>query len=140
VIDAGTRPEQLCLEITESQHVDDSAIETLQALRALGCTIALDDFGVGYSSLAALGRLPVDIVKIDREFTGRMDEPAGADLVAALITLADALGLEVIAEGIETAEQCDALRAFGCRYGQGFLFARPMPADEYVRWHSSLGG
>jgi EAL domain-containing protein (putative c-di-GMP-specific phosphodiesterase class I) len=133
VLDAGTPPDHLCLEITESHRVDDSAVDTVRALRALGCKIALDDFGVGYSSLAALARLPIDMVKIDREFTAGLGAPSGRDLVAALITLANRLGLEVIAEGIETTEQREILASVGCRQGQGFLLAGPLSANELAR-------
>ena len=105
----------------------------MRALRALGCKIALDDFGVGYSSLAALARLPIDMVKIDREFTAGLGVPSGRDLVAALITLANRLGLEVIAEGIETTEQREILAGVGCRQGQGFLLAGPLSAHELAR-------
>jgi EAL domain-containing protein (putative c-di-GMP-specific phosphodiesterase class I) len=126
----GLPPERLCLEVTESIAVDDgAAIETMHALRAMGCQIALDDFGVGYSSLAALGRLPVDVIKIDQAFVRRLSTPDGPALVAAVVTLAKALGLQVIAEGIETEEQRDELLRLGCTLGQGFLIARPGPPE-----------
>jgi EAL domain-containing protein (putative c-di-GMP-specific phosphodiesterase class I) len=126
----GLPPERLCLEVTESIAVDDgAAIETMHALRSMGCQIALDDFGVGYSSLAALGRLPVDVIKIDQAFVRRLSTPDGPALVAAVVTLAKALGLQVIAEGIETEEQRDELLRLGCTLGQGFLIARPGPPE-----------
>jgi EAL domain-containing protein (putative c-di-GMP-specific phosphodiesterase class I) len=127
----GLPPERLCLEVTESTAVDDgAAIETLRTLRAMGCQIALDDFGVGYSSLAALGRLPVDVLKIDQGFVRRLSTPDGPALVAAVVTLAKALGLQVIAEGIETEEQRQMLIDLGCTLGQGFLIARPGPPER----------
>jgi len=96
----------------------------------MGCQIALDDFGVGYSSLAALGRLPVDVVKVDQAFVRRLSTPDGAALVAAVVTLAKALGLQVIAEGIETEDQRQTLIDLGCTLGQGFLIARPGPPER----------
>jgi len=127
----GLPPERLCLEVTESTAVDDgAAIETMRTLRAMGCQIALDDFGVGYSSLAALGRLPVDVVKIDQAFVRRLSTSDGPALVAAVVTLAKALGLQVIAEGIETEEQRQTLIELGCTLGQGFLIAKPGPPER----------
>jgi len=127
----GMPPERLCLEVTEGIAVDDGvAIDTMRTLRSMGCQIALDDFGVGYSSLAALGRLPVDVVKIDQGFVRRLSTPDGPALVAAVVTLARALGLQVIAEGIETEAQRDTLIELGCRFGQGFLIARPGPPEQ----------
>jgi len=126
----GLPPERLCLEVTESTAVDDGvAIDNMRALRSMGCQIALDDFGVGYSSLAALGRLPVDVVKIDQAFVRRLSTPDGPALVAAVVTLAKALGLQVIAEGIETEEQRRTLIELGCTLGQGFLISRPGPPE-----------
>jgi EAL domain-containing protein (putative c-di-GMP-specific phosphodiesterase class I) len=136
-IASGLPPERLCLEVTESTAVDDgAAIETMRMLRAMGCQIALDDFGVGYSSLAALGRLPVDVIKIDQGFVRRLSTPDGPPLVAAVVTLAKALGLQVIAEGIETEEQRQRLMDLGCTLGQGFLISAAGPPE--VIWPPEL--
>ena len=91
----------------------------------------LDDFGTGYSSLAYLHSLPVQALKVDRSFVSRMDRvPQQAAIVRAIVSLAHNLEMEVVAEGVETRAQAEALRALGCRRGQGFLFSRPLPAEE----------
>ncbi|MBV8161758.1 MAG: GGDEF domain-containing protein, partial [Acidimicrobiia bacterium] len=121
---------RLCLEVAESAAIDDpAAIEGMRTLRSMGCQIALDDFGVGYSSLAALGRLPVDVLKIDQALVRSLSTPDGPALVAAVVTLAKALGLQVIAEGIETEEQRQKLIELGCTEGQGFLISPPGPPE-----------
>ena len=124
------------LEITESVFVDDLAgsIEKLQLARAAGLSVAIDDFGTGYSSLSYLGRLPIDALKIDRSFVVRMtDDPQSTSIVNTIISLAHSLDLEVIAEGVETFQQARLLRLLKCDKAQGFLFARPVPADEVQR-------
>jgi EAL domain-containing protein (putative c-di-GMP-specific phosphodiesterase class I) len=126
---SGLAPEHLHLEITESilMRDIDLTIERLQRLKDLGVQLAIDDFGTGYSSLNYLRQFPVDIVKIDRSFVDGIE--AGGDqraLVAMIVDLTLALGLRVVAEGIERPDQLAALRALGCGYGQGFLFARPV--------------
>jgi EAL domain-containing protein (putative c-di-GMP-specific phosphodiesterase class I) len=126
---AGLDPAALVLELTESQLVldDEATVERLRQLRALGVHLALDDFGTGYSSLAYLRRLPVDGLKLAKPFVDGLT--AGAEqaaLAQAIIRLADTLGLEVVAEGIEQPGQVEALLQLGCRYGQGFHFARPL--------------
>jgi diguanylate cyclase (GGDEF)-like protein len=119
----------LTLEITESQAVSENAANdsNLHELRALGVAISIDDFGTGYSSLAQLHRLPVTEVKIDRSFTNRLtdeEEPSSA-FVAAIVGLGHGLGLRVVAEGVETTDQLNALRAMGCERAQGYLFGKP---------------
>jgi diguanylate cyclase (GGDEF)-like protein/PAS domain S-box-containing protein len=123
----GLAPERLTLELTESVVVDDVAAvsEVFTALRTLGVRIAVDDFGTGFSSLASLAGLPVDALKLDRSFIVAMAEREA--LVAGVISLADRLGLPIVAEGIETADQLAALRRLGCGYGQGFHLGRPAP-------------
>ena len=107
------------------------AVDLLKRLKALGTHLCIDDFGTGYSSLSYLRRFPVDVLKVDRGFVSGVDGGAGdAAIVGAVIRLADDLGLVVIAEGVETAEQVKMLRALGCRQAQGFHFSRPQPADE----------
>jgi diguanylate cyclase (GGDEF)-like protein len=135
----GIEPSALCLEITESTLMGSTgeAIDALRRLRDGGHYIAIDDFGTGYSSLAYLKELPVEILKIDRGFVGGLGtDPHDSAIVASIMSLAHAMGLHVIAEGVETPEQAAELRALGCPVGQGYLFARPStPArfDAYCR-------
>jgi EAL domain-containing protein (putative c-di-GMP-specific phosphodiesterase class I) len=125
-------PERLTLEITESVLMDDTelAVSRLSDLKALGVTLALDDFGTGYSSLSYLSRFPVDILKMDRSFLRAGSTPDVNSLANAVVGLGATLSLEVVAEGIEVPEQAESLRALGCHLGQGFLFARPLDADD----------
>jgi diguanylate cyclase (GGDEF)-like protein len=130
---AGVPPQRLMLEVTESVMVDaeDRLAGDLATLREMGCIISLDDFGRGYSSLAYLARLPVDVLKLDREFVADIQtDPRGAALVATVAELGRTLGMDVVAEGVETAGQAAALAAMGCRFLQGWLIGRPMPADR----------
>ncbi|HEX6273579.1 MAG TPA: EAL domain-containing protein [Polyangiaceae bacterium] len=124
------------LEITESVFVHDLAgsIEKLELARRHGLSVAIDDFGTGYSSLSYLGRLPIDSLKIDRSFVVRMtDDPQNTSIVNTIISLAHSLELKVIAEGVETSQQARLLRLLKCDQAQGFLFSRPVPAEEAVR-------
>jgi diguanylate cyclase (GGDEF)-like protein len=128
-------PAFIRLELTETLVMADpvAATTALRELRALGISAALDDFGVGYSSMVYLQRLPVDVLKIDRAFVSGL--PGDADdrsIVSLMVGLADALGLDVTAEGIETEAQRVALLELGCRVGQGYLFARPAPIEDLV--------
>lgn len=132
VHDAGLRPGTLAIELTESVVLDDvpQSRERLERVRDLGVTIAVDDFGTGYSSLTYLHQLPIDVVKLDRSFVaGVGSDRHDTAIVNAVVDLASALGLRSVAEGIETVEQLDQLRALGCTYGQGYLLARPTDAD-----------
>jgi diguanylate cyclase (GGDEF)-like protein/PAS domain S-box-containing protein len=134
--DSGLDPRRLWLELTESVLLDErgSPLATLNELKALGVTLLLDDFGTGYSSLARLQHFPLDVIKIDRSFVAEMTtNPRAAALVAAVVTMATSLGLLVMPEGIETEAQREALLELGCSHGQGYLFARPMPAAELAR-------
>ena len=127
----GARAEGLCLELTESVFMEDVEYfgRTLTGLKALGARLAIDDFGTGYSSLSYLKRFPVDAVKVDRAFVdGLGTDPHDTALVAAIVAMADALGLEVTAEGVEDQEQMSNLKGLGCRRAQGFHLAPPMPA------------
>lgn len=129
----GVDPALLALEITESVLMTDIdlAVSALDELKAIGVKIAVDDFGTGYSSLAYLTRFPVDILKVDRSFViGITDGGQSWSIVSAVVGLAKALGLSTVAEGVEHAEQLDALRDLGCELAQGFHLARPMPADQ----------
>jgi EAL domain-containing protein (putative c-di-GMP-specific phosphodiesterase class I) len=128
----GVRPADLCLEMTESVLMDDVDYfgRTLAGLKALGVRLAIDDFGTGYSSLSYLKRFPVDAVKVDRAFVDGLGiEPHDSALVAAIVAMAGALGLEVTAEGVETVDQLANLKRLGCWRAQGFYLARPMRAD-----------
>ena len=131
--DSGLPPAQLVLEITETVLVEDPVAvgPRLAALRALGVRVALDDFGTGYSALGYLQKIPVDIVKIDRAFVQDVHVgPRESALAAAVMTMAGALELDVVAEGIELAEQAARLRHLGCRLGQGFLYSPAVTADR----------
>jgi EAL domain-containing protein (putative c-di-GMP-specific phosphodiesterase class I) len=122
--------EALVLELTESAMVEDGpAVQAaLATIRAMGVQIAVDDFGTGWSSLAALASLPVDILKLDRSFVARMDESAAhEELIGGVISMAARLGLPTVVEGIETQAQLDRLRELGARVGQGYHLGRPGP-------------
>ncbi|RBY96639.1 hypothetical protein DQ237_08470 [Blastococcus sp. TF02-8] len=130
---AGLPAGKLILELTESVMLDqqDGLESDLATLRGMGVVLALDDFGRGYSSLAYLARLPVQILKMDREFIADIDtDPRGRALVASIVELGQTLGMDVLAEGVETDGQLAELRAMDCRFLQGYLFARPMPLAE----------
>ncbi|HEU4913184.1 MAG TPA: bifunctional diguanylate cyclase/phosphodiesterase [Actinomycetes bacterium] len=130
--DRGLDPDQLAVEVTEEALVDDieAVVDTIAALRAAGVSVAVDDFGTGYSSLRYLRRFDANIVKIDREFVqAASTEPRTEALVRSVVSMADALDLVCVAEGIETLEQLALVRAHGCRLGQGYLLARPMPTE-----------
>jgi diguanylate cyclase (GGDEF)-like protein/PAS domain S-box-containing protein len=128
----GADPALLTLEITETLLLDGpEAAAVLDAVRRLGIGLALDDFGIGYSSLSTLRHQPVDTLKLDRSFVGALDhDRSGAPILRAAVEMGAALGLRVVAEGIETARQRDQLVAYGCPLGQGFLFSQPLPVDE----------
>jgi len=128
-------PDRLVIEVTEQSVARDVAELTapLRALRELGVRVALDDFGAGYSSLGQLRRLPVDILKIDRALLVEPDEPGAPvvlPLVDVVVGLADRLGLQVIAEGVEDAAQRAMVEAAGARFAQGFLFGQALPAEH----------
>lgn len=131
--ETGLDPRCLKLEITESAVMDNAedAASTLQALRQIGVQLSIDDFGTGYSSLSYLHRFPIDTLKIDRSFVMRMGAKGeNSEIVKTINTLAQNLGLNVIAEGVETIEQLETLRTLGCSYGQGYFFAKPLPLEE----------
>ena len=127
--ETGLQPDSLEIELTESMMMADveAAIGTMRCLKAMGVKLSIDDFGTGYSSLAYLKRFPVDVLKIDRSFVRDMVSPDGAAMVDAIISLAHGLRMQVIAEGVETIEQLDSLRAYGCDEVQGHIYGRPEP-------------
>ncbi len=133
--ETGVAPASLTLEITESALMGDAAgaLDVLRALKDLGVTLAIDDFGTGYSSLSYLQRFPLDILKVDKSFVDALGVSAeGTEIVAAVVNLAHALGLRVIAEGVETEQQLFELQRLDCDLAQGYLFSRPVPASELV--------
>ncbi len=134
----GVRPGRLVLEITESLVLDPRTKPVVARLRALGVHVALDDFGTGYSSLGSLQRFPIDVVKLDRTLLQGLAEESGLAVVTAIVELGRALGLHVIAEGIETRDELDRLRRVGCRVGQGYLFSRPLEVEAARRLISGL--
>jgi diguanylate cyclase (GGDEF)-like protein len=148
--DAGLKPESVCLELTESALMGAAAtaLACLYALKDLGVYVGIDDFGTGHSSLARLRRLPVEVLKVDRSFIdGLGTEREDSAVVAAILSLAHALGLHVIAEGVETPLQAHQLSALGCSVAQGFLWSPAVPAEAIpaqarrgVGAHPSIAG
>lgn len=137
LVEAATPAEWLELELTESMVMENvhAQIETFQHLRELGVRLAIDDFGTGYSSMSYLKRLPIDTLKIDRSFV--RDLPMDANdlaIATAIVALGHSLGLTVVAEGVETETQADALLNLGCDIGQGYLYSRPMPAEKVEQY------
>ena len=133
---SGLSAESLTLEITESSLLTQSSdtLERVAELRKLGIRLAIDDFGTGYSSLGYLRAFKVDELKIDRSFVSEPSRSDGRVLSRAIVELGRALSLELIAEGIETDEQAAWFRSLGCRFGQGYLYARPMSPLEVERY------
>jgi predicted signal transduction protein with EAL and GGDEF domain len=134
--DSGMPAGQLQLEVTESLAAQDQNVqEQLHELKALGIKLALDDFGTGYSSLSSLHLLPVDTVKIDRSFVSQSDTSHHHRvLIEATVKVAQSLGMNTVAEGIETQAQADAVRAQNCEKGQGYFYSRPLPAPALAQW------
>ncbi len=127
------------LEITESAVMDNAemAVRLLKRLKALGVGLSIDDFGTGYSSLGYLHRFPVNTLKIDRSFVGRIGEQTeNSEIVRTIISLAENMGMDVVAEGVETLNQLAHLRGLKCQYGQGYLFSRPVDANSVTAWIS----
>jgi len=135
LVRSGIEPARLHIEVTETLPLGDSlAMSTnLATLRSCGVVIALDDFGTRYATLETLLRCPLDVVKIDRIFVDRITiDPVARGLVAAVVNLCAEVGMEVVAEGVETAEQATALVALGCPFGQGYFFGRPVPVEQFL--------
>jgi EAL domain-containing protein (putative c-di-GMP-specific phosphodiesterase class I) len=134
---AGMAPRRLCLELTESVFMDEieGAAGQLHDLCSVGVRLAMDDFGTGYSSLSSLRRFPGEFLKIDRSFVaGLRTDPTAPAIVAAVVALSEALGLSPVAEGVETKDDARLLQALGCRFAQGYLYARPMAEREATAW------
>jgi len=140
--ETGLEAAYLQLELTESVVMDDpeSAITTVQQIKNLGVGIKLDDFGTGYSSLSCLCRMPIDALKIDRSFIVRMARSSpDLEMVRTVLSLAHSLGMDVVAEGVESTEQLDQLRALGCQYAQGYYFGKPISAVDTSMLLESMG-
>jgi EAL domain-containing protein (putative c-di-GMP-specific phosphodiesterase class I) len=139
---SGLPAQRLTVELTESTLMADprAVISRMHALRQTGVRLAIDDFGTGYSSLAYLRDLPVDTVKVDKSFVdGIVDEEIDRELVKTIISLAGRLGLDTVAEGVEGQEQAAVLSSLGCARMQGYLFARPVPADQFEAVGERIG-
>ena len=134
LLESGAKPSLLKLELTEStvlENVDDT-IAKMREIKMLGVSFSMDDFGTGYSSLQYLKRLPLDQIKIDRSFVLDItSDPNDAAIVQAIIAMTEALGLNVIAEGVETEAQRDFLEKHGCHAFQGYLFSKPVPVEGF---------
>ena len=136
VLDIGLDPGLIELEVTEGVIVEGAsdAREAIDQIAALGVSIAIDDFGTGYSGLAYLKRLPIDTVKIDQSFVRDLTiDPDDLAIVTAIVAMARSLDVEVVAEGVETAEQLAVLERLGCHRAQGYFLARPMPAAAIAK-------
>ena len=135
VTDSGVSPTQVMFEITESLMVEepDKVADAMRRLRKTGIRVAADDFGTGYANLAFLNRFPLDVLKIDRTFiTNMASEDRSRKIVNTIVTLAQDLGMSIIAEGIEAPEEIEVLRQLGCGFGQGFLVSPPIPENDAV--------
>ncbi len=131
----GLNPSDLVFEITENiaMHNEEAVLATLHAFKARGLSLAIDDFGTGYSSLSYLRMFPIHHLKLDRSFVQEIGEDTDGSVICdATIGLAHSLGQKVVAEGIETEEQLDYLKRSGCDMGQGYLFSRPLPAEQVI--------
>lgn len=136
--ESGIDPQYLELELTESVVMNhaEQAVQTLMELRALGVKLAIDDFGTGYSSLSYLRKFPIDRIKIDQSFIRYIKTtPANEAIVRAIIALGNSLGLETVAEGVESSEELECVTSHHCHEVQGYHFAKPLAKDEFGRWH-----
>jgi len=127
----------VAIEVTESIIMDDieKAVETMSSLKDLGVHVHIDDFGVGYSSLSYLHSFPVSALKVDRSFVSNLHVGAeNREIIKTIVSLAKALNLKVIAEGVETLKQLSEMRDLNCLYAQGYLFSKPMRAEEVGEW------
>ena len=131
-------PSQIVVELTETLLIDDPLVigRRLERLRSTGISVSVDDFGAGFTSVAHLRKFPISQVKIDRALVSELEEDGAntRSVAGAVVALAQALELEVVAEGIETGHQLHTLAGFGCRVGQGYLFSPPVPAETISEW------
>jgi EAL domain-containing protein (putative c-di-GMP-specific phosphodiesterase class I) len=131
--ESGLPPDLLVVEVTETALIDEAAVAPILAsLKALGVRVSIDDFGSRYAVLNQLGRLPIDIVKLDRSVLEGLDTAEGVRLLEGIIRLAQSLRLETVAEGVETVEVLPLLRRLGCTAAQGYALGRPMPAADFT--------
>ena len=138
ILESNIEPSSLILEVTESVLVAEPAAEAmLRELKGTGVRLAIDDFGTGYSSLSYLRRFPIDIMKIDMEFTNEIETPEGEALFGGIVQLGRSLGLTIVAEGIERSAQRELVTRSTCDHGQGFLFARPQAPERMAKWISA---
>jgi EAL domain-containing protein (putative c-di-GMP-specific phosphodiesterase class I) len=143
IAETGIDPKTLELEITEGtmMEVTEPLLARVDSLKQLGVRLSIDDFGTGYSNLAYLRTFPLDRLKIDQSFIASAPHDEGSQsIVRAILGLGESLGLEVVAEGVETAEQAALLGKLGCRNAQGYLYGRPMPASHLVAWAAARYG
>jgi EAL domain-containing protein (putative c-di-GMP-specific phosphodiesterase class I) len=141
--DYDINPCRILLEITEGVFLKniDEAIRKMNTLREYGFNFSIDDFGTGYSSLSYLKRLPFDQLKIDQSFTNdMMTNPQGAAIVQAIIVMAESLGLNLIAEGVETNKQLNSLSDYGCHFFQGYYFSKPLPPEQFIEYFFNKTG
>jgi diguanylate cyclase len=139
--ESGLPPHRLEIEVTESVMIsnDRKALDVLEVLKRLGVRVALDDFGTGYSSLSYLRRFAFDMLKIDRSFVQDIPyDQQSVQIVQSIASLAQTLGMSIVAEGIERHEQCPILRRVGCNYGQGYLFSKPVPFAQIRQWTGKI--
>lgn len=136
LIDSDVAPSSFEIELTESALVDTRAAATqqLQRIQKLGVSIAVDDFGTGYSSLAYLQNLPLNVLKIDKQFVDKLHDQHGTQLVKGIIDIGHALEMQLIAEGVETKEQADTLLGLGCEIFQGYYFSKPLAQHQFLEW------
>jgi EAL domain-containing protein (putative c-di-GMP-specific phosphodiesterase class I) len=138
---SGIDPSYLELELTESLLMTNplQTVSTLNKIRSLGIKFAIDDFGTGHSSLGYLTRFPIDKLKIDQSFIRNIQGvPVNEAIVKAIIALGSSLGLEIIAEGVETMDELNCIKNYNCQEVQGYYFSRPIPADEFKEWHQEV--
>jgi EAL domain-containing protein (putative c-di-GMP-specific phosphodiesterase class I) len=138
--DTGADPTALCLEVTESLFLGDTerAADVMKTIKDLGVQLSLDDFGTGFSSLSYLQDFPIDIVKIDRSFTGRVAKSnATRSIIHAVIDLSHALNMKVVAEGVETPDHLRLITELGADYAQGFHFSKPIPRTDFSDYATS---
>jgi EAL domain-containing protein (putative c-di-GMP-specific phosphodiesterase class I) len=131
----GVDPKHIELELTESVVIGDiqDCIQRMNDLKSLGLTLSMDDFGTGFSSLSYLKNLPLDVLKIDQSFVRKLEmDESNQAIVRAILALAKGLGMESVAEGVETESQFELLKDHECEIFQGFLFSRPIPAEDFL--------